>query len=61
MASPKTNEKRLDQAEKLLLQVLKDVRYNISDYNKRDYLDLLRAYGALQKVTLIDDWKPDKK
>lgn len=55
MATPVVNEKRLDQAEAILKQVLKDVRYHITDYDVSDYRKLQDALIALNKVTLRKD------
>jgi hypothetical protein len=54
MATPETNEKRLDQAEKILLAVLKDVRNNLSKYNTTDYMALNEAWIKLNSITLTD-------
>jgi len=55
MATPITNEKRLDEAQRLIHQVLKDVRYNIDDYKVRDYRALMEVWAKLSAVTLRKD------
>ena len=54
MATPQTNEQRLDAAEKILLAVLKDVRNNLGKYNHSDYLALNEAWVKLNAITLTD-------
>jgi hypothetical protein len=68
VATPQTNEQRLDAAEKILLAVLKDIRNNLSKYNATDYRALEEAWIQLNGITLtqksgivhIPDsfWKP---
>jgi hypothetical protein len=52
MATPQTNEQRLDAAEKILLAVIKDVRNNLSKYNHSDYMALNEAWVKLNGITL---------
>jgi hypothetical protein len=54
MATPQTNEQRLDAAEKILLAVIKDVRNNLSKYNRSDYWALNEAFVKLNAITLTD-------
>lgn len=46
------NEKRLDEAERIIKEVLHDVRRSITYYDEADYRNLFDAYAALNKVTL---------
>jgi hypothetical protein len=55
MATAKTNEQRLDEAENIIKAVLKDVRYNVTKYDKKDYNALFEAWMSLNKVTLRPD------
>lgn len=55
MATAQTNEKRLDEAEAILRQVLKDVNYNVTKYAKTDRDKLMAAWLALNAVTLRTD------
>jgi hypothetical protein len=55
MATPQQNEKRLDQAQHLLLDVLLDVSNNITKYDSEDYRKLLLVWADLTKVTLRKD------
>jgi hypothetical protein len=55
MATPESNEKQLDFAEKIIKDVLQDVRRNITKYSNQDYSKLLNAWIALNKVTLRPD------
>lgn len=55
MATPITNEKRLDDAQKIIEQVLKDVRNTISQYNESDYRKLLKVWANLTAITLRQD------
>lgn len=55
MATAETNEKRLDEAETILRQVLKDVNYNATKYTKKDRKALMDAWVALNAVTLRQD------
>jgi hypothetical protein len=54
MATPETNEQRLDAAEKILLAVIKDMRNNLSKYNATDYMALNEAWRKLNQITLTD-------
>lgn len=60
MATAKINEQRLDQAEKILQTVLKDVQRNVTNYAVEDYRKLFDAWVALNKVTLRPDSDFDK-
>lgn len=55
MATAQINEKRLDEAEKIVRQVLKDVNYNVTKYSAKDRDALMQAWIALNKVTLRQD------
>jgi hypothetical protein len=55
MATAKINEQRLDEAERIIKAVLKDVRYNVTKYDKKDYNALFEAWMSLNKVTLRPD------
>ena len=55
MATPEFNEKQLDYAEKVIKNVLQDVRRNITKYSNDDYRKLLDAWISLNKVTLRPD------
>jgi hypothetical protein len=55
MATPTTNEKRLDEAQRIIHQVLKDVRHHISDYQVSDYRALMEVWAKLTTVTLRQD------
>ena len=55
MTTPQQNEQRLDEAEKLVKQVLKSVTYNLTEYSKEDRDALVDAWLALNKVTLRPD------
>jgi hypothetical protein len=55
MATAETNEKRLDEAEFILRQVLKDVNYNATKYSAKDRKALMDAWVTLNGVTLRKD------
>jgi hypothetical protein len=55
MATAQVNEQRLDEAERIIKTVLKDVRYNVTKYDIKDYTALFEAWVALNKVTLRPD------
>jgi hypothetical protein len=55
MATPEQNEKRLDEAQKFLKQVVDDVNKYPTKYNERDRRELFNAWIALNKVTLRPD------
>lgn len=55
MTTPQQNEQRLDEAEKLVKQVLKSVTYNLTEYSKEDRDALVDAWLALNRVTLRPD------
>lgn len=54
------NEQRLDEAERIIKEVLQDVRRCITFYDEADYRKLFDAYAALNKVTLRPDSDFDK-
>lgn len=55
MALPITNEKRLDEAQRIIELVLKDVRKSISGYRESDYRQLQEVWAKLTAVTLRQD------
>jgi hypothetical protein len=55
MATPEQNEKRLDEAQRFLAQVVDDVNKYPTKYNERDRRELFNAWIALNKVTLRPD------
>jgi hypothetical protein len=61
MTTPQQNEQRLDEAEKLIKQVLRNVTYNLSAYSKQDRDALTDAWLALNRVTLCPDSDFQKK
>jgi hypothetical protein len=55
MATPKTNEQRLDYAQKIIADVVKDVRYHRSDYSFEDIRKLEYVLQDLGSCTLRPD------
>ena len=55
MATPQTNEQRLDEAEKIVLAVLKDMRNNLSKYSATDIMAVNEAFMRLNSITLRPD------
>lgn len=55
MASPQVNEQRLDDAQRIIEAVLKDVRKSISAYREVDYRALQDVWAKLTAVTLRQD------
>lgn len=55
MATAKTNEQRLDEAQTIIEQVLHDVLKNITSYRESDYRQLLKLRGDLTTITLRQD------